>query len=141
MNKVYVFASKARRIVSLVTLVGCYLAFILMLILDFNVIALLLGSLLLGAFTYLILVFNRRKLIINDDSLTVVEFCTKCINAKEIKTIECDSRGLIEIKTKNEVVRCCGYTSGRSYDYFKNLKVTEDLKEWLKKYRKNRFNV
>ena len=141
MNKVYVFASKARRIVSLVTLVGCYLAFILMLILDFNVIALLLGSLLLGVFTYLILVFNRRKLVINGNCLTVVEFCTKRINAKEIKTIECDSRGLIEIKTKNEVVRCCGYTSGRSYDYFKNLKVTEDLKEWLKKYRKNRFNV
>lgn len=132
MTSVHNFRSKPLKIISWITLAVISLLFVLLLIFNFNVIALLLFILILSILTYVIFILNRRKIIINNDSLTIVEFLTESINAQEIETIELTPIYSITIKTTYGVIRSSGYLFLRGCDSSKNEKLVEELNNWLK---------
>ena len=104
----------------------------------FNVIALIVGILMLIIVALALLYLNRRKIIIDKDCLILVEIFTECINAKNIDSIECDYRGLIEIKTIDKIYRTGGFVLGKNdYNTEKNQRMVEELNKWLKRYKHN----
>ena len=80
-------------------------------------------------------IMDKRKIIIDEDTLTVVELLTDTINAKEIESIDCDHIGKILIKTQTETIICSGYICLKWPDKEKNEKLVEELNNWLKKYK------
>ena len=104
----------------------------------FNVIALIVGILMLIIVALALLYLNRRKIIIDKDCLILVEIFTECINAKNIESIECAYSGLIEIKTIDKIYRTGGFVLGQySYNTEKNRRMVEELNKWLKRYKHN----
>ncbi len=136
MNSVHNSRSKPLKIISWIILAVISLLFVLILIFNFNVIALLLFVLVLSILTYVIFILNRRKIIINNDSLTIVEFLTESINAQEIETIELTPIYSIIIKTTYGVIRSSGYLFLKRCDSSKNEKLVEELNNWLKNVKK-----
>lgn len=138
MKKIYAFASKPMKVFRIVTLAIICLAFILLMVFAFNVIALIVGILMLIIVALALLYLNRRKIIIDKDCLILAEIFTECINAKNIDSIECTYRGLIEIKTIDKIYHTGGFVLGKnSYNTEKNQRMVEELNKWLKRYKHN----
>ena len=108
MKKRYDFLSKPTKIFILIMLVLVDIAIVLTTIFTFCLLGLLIFTILLAGYSLLLLWVLRRKIIINDDSLTIVEFSKRTINVNEILTIKQLWNG-IEIQTQKGRLFSGGY--------------------------------
>lgn len=100
MKKEFRLSNKFMRVFRIVTIVCVYIVITLFLIFLFDIGTLILFVIMLGFVTYIIFVLNRRRIIVDNKQMTIVNFTTKTINIKDIEYIRCDERSFIEIKTK-----------------------------------------
>lgn len=134
MKKRYDFLSKPTKIFILIMLVLGDIAIVLTTIFTFCVLGLLIFTILLTGYSLLLLWVLRRKIIISDDSLIIVEFSKRTINVNEILTIKPVWNG-IEIQTEKERFFSGGYYFLKFPNEEKNEKIVEELNNWLKKYK------
>ena len=138
MRKTIRFRNKLTSFFSFITLFIVAMLFSLLMVFFYNMLALIIGVILLLLIAYFLFILSRRKIIIEKNTLTIVEFATNKIYSKDIKSIICNRsrNGIIFIKTVDKDYYSGGYLMGRhSFNVDKNEKLVEELNSWLQEYK------
>ena len=145
MLKTFYFSHKAMRIFRIIFAVLLPILFIVAMIFEFNVVALIIGIPLLVLFDLMLLFLNRRKIILDykNHALILVEVVTEEIKVEDIVDIYCDeeTRGLylagrIVIKTIKDEVTTIGHTFLRGANESANKAVVRELRKWVNNTKK-----
>lgn len=144
MCKTFYFSHKAMRILRIIFAVLLPILFIVAMIFEFNVVALVIGIIFSVLLDLILLFLNRRKIILDykNHALILVEFVTEEIKVEDIVDIYCDERkglyicGRIVIKTIKDEVTTVGHTFGRSVNESANKAVVKELRKWVNNTKK-----
>ena len=139
MRKTFYFSSKATRIIRLILACLLPIAFSVLLIFSFDVLALVIGVISLVLIDLILLFLNRRKIILDykNHALILVEFVTEEIKVEDIVDIYCDedqkgiTRGQIVIKTIKDEATTIGHIFYRTADEGANKAVVRELRKWV----------
>ena len=131
MKKEIFFSGKLMRIFGYLGIVILDISFLLLMIFAFNPIALIVGLLMLILLDFLIIWLNIRKIVICDDSLTVVEFMKHKVLKADIVKIYDDFNAIV-IETNSKKIRTSGYVYFRHFiDHDKNKELIDYLNKWF----------
>lgn len=135
MDEIIRFSSKPMRVFRIATLVLCCLLFVLLMVLVFNVYALIVGIVMLLLIAFIVWFLNRRSIVIKESEIVVVELKTWHIPSEDIVEIQCPSerRGIIVIQTKSLIVRSAGFLFLRGINEEKNRELVQKLSKLYRK--------
>lgn len=135
MNRIIFFSSKATRVILYFLIVSLPIICAVPMIIDFSAVVLILTIVLLPPIEFIIFIFIRRRLVLNENSktLTLIEFAKEEIKAKDILEVICDyeNRGIIEIVAPNNKIRTIGYTTFEISNINKNTNLKAEILKWV----------